>query len=113
MKEIKKCRIWDPEKNKYEYSGGTPMMQSTFFEYSARGHAVYNQCYEYSTGLYDKDGKERYDGDIIRRNTGYTFVEEQKWFSLGGAGNAKAYGYDYHPEDEIIGNIHDNPELLK
>lgn len=64
------------------------------------------------TGLKDKNRKERYDGDIIRRNTGYVFVEEKKWFSLGDRNNAQAYGYDCHPDDEIIGNIWETPELI-
>lgn len=63
-------------------------------------------------GLKDKNGVNRCDGDIIRRSTGYIFVEEKKWFSLGGKNDAKAYGYDYHPNDEIIGNVYENPELL-
>jgi len=67
---------------------------------------------ELSTGLKDKNGTERCDNDIIRRNTGYVFVEKKKWFGLGTSNNAKAYGYDYHPEDEIIGTIHENKELL-
>ncbi len=64
------------------------------------------------TGLKDKNGKERCDDDIIRRNTGYTFIEKKKWFSLGVDGGVLAYGYDYHPDDEVIGNIHEHKHLL-
>lgn len=90
------------------------------------------------TGLYDKNGKEIYEGDIIR------FV----WTDYVGKGKNKvpvlkfvencppkvisyrtgAFGYvnfeadEYSEEEwlpildypcEVIGNIHDNPELLK
>ncbi len=64
------------------------------------------------TGLKDKNETERFEGDIIRRSTEYIFVEEKKRFSLGSGISASAYGYDYHPSDEIIGNIYENLELL-
>lgn len=65
-----------------------------------------------STGLKDMWKNERYEGDIIRRITGYVFVEEKKFFRLGDKNCAMCYGYDYHPDDEIIGNIYQNPDLL-
>lgn len=65
------------------------------------------------TGLKDKNDVERYETDIIKRNTGYVFIEAKKVFLLGETNGAKAFGYDYHSEDEIIGNVFDNPELLK
>jgi len=67
---------------------------------------------EQFTGLYDKNGKDRFDDDIIRRETGYVFVEKKRYFHLGPDGTAMAYGYDYHPSDEVIGNIHEHSYLL-
>lgn len=64
------------------------------------------------TGLKDKNGKKRFQDDIIRRSTGYVFIEKEGFFSLGGGNNAQAYGYNYHPEDEVIGNVWENPELV-
>jgi len=62
-----------------------------------------------STGLYDKNGKERFEGYVIRRNTGYVFIERLRIYSIG---EASMSGYEYHSDDEIIGNIFENPELL-
>jgi len=64
------------------------------------------------TGLKDKNGVERFEDDVIKRNTGYVFVEKEMFFSLGNKMSSSAFGYNYHPEDEVIGNIHENPELL-
>lgn len=82
------------------------------------------------TGLRDKNDKEIYEGDIVKWiltmpevgvNGGYEEYEteeigEIKWDA--GAlqlGDYCAAGFAYESEDyaDIIGNIHDNPELLK
>lgn len=82
------------------------------------------------TGLHDKNGREIYEGDIVKWiltmpevgvNGGYEEYEteeigEIKWDA--GAlqlGDYCAAGFAYESEDyaDIIGNIHDNPELLE
>lgn len=77
------------------------------------------------TGLNDKNGKEIYEGDIIK-TTGYTgFVEyesqaAQYWIKWVKNGNRyMSFNATYGDETgmtcdylEIIGNIYENPELL-
>lgn len=70
---------------------------------------------EQFTGLLDKHGKEIYEGDIIRdvdtKETGTV------GFELGGFYCTIDWGTDFYKgvyrNGEIIGNIHENPELLR
>lgn len=74
------------------------------------------------TGLYDKNGKEIYEGDILKR----TVAKENGFGNFIGVVDYKAGGfllkeeYGYCPfydtfgsTYEVIGNIYDNPELLE
>lgn len=74
------------------------------------------------TGLKDKHGKEIYEGDIIQSETHYygnkrvrkTVIEWQNDLEHDGFGEPLAMGYIFRGGNlEVIGNIHENPELLK
>ena len=80
--------------------------------------------YEQFTGLCDKNGKEIYEGDIIQDSTFKdrgSYIMAVEWekeaasFVLTRNGWAfRHYFYESsNPDDcEVIGNIHENPELL-
>ena len=69
------------------------------------------------TGLLDKNGREIYEGDVIQRWDGKKQVMEySKFYHSDGWESLKGIGFstEMDLEDiEVIGNIHENPELLK
>ena len=79
------------------------------------------------TGLYDKNGKEIYDGDIISSKENpqikhlIFYNEKQGKFMAGFYGNTSIYDFGvcgvdntaWMAEKEVIGNIHDNIGLIR
>lgn len=74
------------------------------------------------TGLLDKNGQEIYEGDIVANDFGNAYIVNMavEWCTDGywalheiDGDDTMHFVADYLKEIELIGNIHDNPELLK
>ena len=86
------------------------------------------------TGLTDKEGQKIFEGDIVKLTDDYNDFEWKAVVVFGNPGGAYCWGWNFLPIDgykgttdilmwvemeatgaycEVIGNIYDNPELMK
>jgi uncharacterized phage protein (TIGR01671 family) len=142
MREIK-FRGWDKRTRKMIDTGFHILGETTCFD------LIYDYCMNHGkrkdevgllrinsvvimqyTGRKDQDGKDIYDGDIIKCNGGAEdFFFEVAWDNEQAGwiakvdwcdGKEKSYpelkwyiGWKFIPVYEVIGNIYENPELIK
>ena len=101
-------------------------------------HAVNPSTVGQFTGLLDKNGKRIFEGDVVEYNDGYDYIDGEVVFEFGAFGigscdvidistaccdnfaNLWQLYWDQEAMDapelyycKVIGNIHDNPELLE
>lgn len=119
-------RDWDDEcgqvyydaEQTYDYLRGKPQVPaSSFGELLGDDQWIVEQC----TGLKDKNGKLIYEGDLIKSPNNINVLEvlwekgvwQTKEYRKNGMNEQFLYILATKYGVEIIGNIHENPELLK
>lgn len=114
-----------PVKSNYGISIVSTIYHVDCAEYNVDEFSVIPETIGQFTGLLDKNGKEIYEGDLLDCDPSPQLPENPikvGWsnkyasFVLNKSGWAYShyFGEALNPEDcEIIGNIHDNPELIK
>ena len=78
-------------------------------------YAVIPETVGQYTGLTDKNGKKIFEGDIVEYKEEYGVIEyheQEAMFVVEFVGWLTDFDHMYGNEVEIIGNIHDNPDLI-
>ncbi|PKD98554.1 YopX family protein [Macrococcoides caseolyticum] len=119
---ITKFRAWDKEKKLMNIVDGIHFDEDKVWEISCHGVCWKNIRYYIlmqSTGLHDKNGIEIYEGDILNhplqgmRKVYYPFTDRVASYGLENIENGMRNKLqDAHRLYEVIGNIHEHPELL-
>lgn len=137
MKREIKFKAWDEKRRKmvlvlmpdFVLFAGKPELNSVFVQ-EEDGEAYWlerNTEMLQFTGLFDKNGKEIYEGDILRMSIYFgnailrgmriihaviSFHSGGFWFDGGGFTDCNWHHYNAS-DREIIGNIYENPELIE
>lgn len=112
-----KFRVWDYDEKKMYYQDDLIISFDKIGEdvYVYKNETVeplYNYELMQYIGLKDRNGQEIYKGDVLE----YTFNEETNRDMIVYSGNMFTYKHACRWslfQDEIIGNVYENPELLE
>ncbi|EGA4915094.1 hypothetical protein H5V68_000155 [Campylobacter jejuni] len=129
-------RIWDEDNEEFyknpsifkikQIKGPHNVVLSSYSDNERINFEGYDRKFEVElfTRLYDKNGKKVYENDIVKAKNPFNYLEakisihKEGTFYLENKSEHYMGSLIYLVEDEgytieIIGNIHENPELLK
>ena len=108
------CTRVDYDGYKEEWSGIVPVLAPDNRSKRIGEVEDTNIIVEFPTGLKDKNGKEIYEGDIIDFfGERYPVIYRAGGFWVEYSKTQKDHLFLYAIDSEIIGNIHENKELLE
>lgn len=105
--------------NRFNFRWWNKKAQSMLYDIILDSHIVYNidLIVMQSIGLVDKNGKEIFEGDIIKiadSIIGYIKFENSGFFIIKKGFNNQLLNKEVNYQAlEVIGNIYENPELLE
>lgn len=107
-----KFRAWDKEKGEMI---SWKELSTTYASFLNTPNDWLHEAMQF-TGLLDKNGKEIYEGDIVKAMLEVPITPTKVWWMPNSA-QFGLYGWtrniDEFEEIEVIGNIYENKELLK
>jgi uncharacterized phage protein (TIGR01671 family) len=110
-----KFKFLDVKNNKFWINGKGWDLYSLFVSYREQIADKENYQLIEFTGLADKNGKEIYEGDILKDSNGT--LTEIKFGEFNCGCCDYIYGFTFgryqNKDQEVVGNIFENPELLK
>lgn len=123
MNDRFKFRVWDKPRKKYEDISKLINQKGELVSFEVRDDLSKFYDIEQCTGLKDKNGKLIYEGDIcipaedMADKAGEVYRAESGAYFIKGrmkSGMEYDFGiYWHHNMYEIIGNIHENADLLE